>query len=253
MIKLFITDIDGCLTKPFEAPDWELISAIRQLNIKSKRTQEIPPITICTGRPQPYAEAVAQWLDVRFPIVFESSGLYYLKENRIELHEDFSEDAREKVDELKNWLLNNIISSYSGMELEFAKIMDAGLIHTDMKVIDEVVPRIKSFVASHYPDFEVHKTEVSVNTLLKSSNKKKGILQLCKHIGVTPEEVAYIGDSSGDIPALEIVGHAFAPANAHINVKKVEGISICSSSITQAVLDVYRGLIRENEYYTEVG
>lgn len=248
MIKLFVTDIDGCLSVPFETPDWNLITSLRELGSKSKNNDEIPPISICTGRPQPYAEAVAQWLDVTLPIIFESSGLYYPGENRIKLHDDFTDQSREKVQELKDWLLSNIISSYRGMELEFAKIMDAGLIHTDTRTIDKVVPQIKSFVSEHYPEFEVHKTEVSVNTLMKSSNKKRGILQLCNEIGVTPSEVAYIGDSSGDIPALEIVGQAFAPANAHEFVKEVAGITVLSSRVTQAVLDAYQEVIRQNKH-----
>lgn len=247
MIKLFVTDIDGCLSTPFETPDWNLITSLRELSSRSDNNNEIPPISICTGRPQPYAEAVAQWLDVTLPIIFESSGLYYPGENRIKLHEDFTEQSREKVHELKDWLLSNIISSYGGMELEFAKIMDAGLIHPDTSIIDEVVPQIESFVSEHYPEFEVHKTEVSVNTLMKSSNKKKGILQLCSEIGVTPAEVAYIGDSSGDIPALEIVGQTFAPANAHQSVKEIAGISVLSSVVTQAVLDAYQEVIRLNK------
>src|SRR5690625_6841963 len=72
MIKLFVTDLDGCISYPYRTPNWDAIQEIRDLNIASRSNPEIPPLTICTGRPHPYAEAVAQWLDVRLPFVFES-------------------------------------------------------------------------------------------------------------------------------------------------------------------------------------
>src|SRR5690625_6436425 len=75
MIKLFVTDLDGCISYPYRTPNWEAIQEIRDLNIASRSIPEIPPLTICTGRPHPYAEAVAQWLDVRLPLDRKSTRL----------------------------------------------------------------------------------------------------------------------------------------------------------------------------------
>lgn len=246
MIKLFVTDLDGCLSTPFETPDWDLITGIRELNKQSKNRAHIPPITICTGRPRPYAEAVAQWLDITVPIIFESAGLYYPGENRTKFTDDFDRRAEEHVREIKSWITSEIMPDYPGTELEFSKIMDAGLIHTDTNIIEEIVPKIRKFIAAEYPGFEVHKTDVSVNTVLKANNKKRGMLLLCDEFGIEPAEVAYIGDSSGDIPALEVVGHPFAPDNAHGDVKKVDGISVLDCSVTEAVFEVYKRVIEHN-------
>jgi hypothetical protein len=65
MIRLFVVDLDGCISFPFVTPDWEAINVIRDLNIASKHDPSIPPITICTGRPLPYAEAVAAYTTLR--------------------------------------------------------------------------------------------------------------------------------------------------------------------------------------------
>ena len=77
MIKLFVTDLDGCVTDPFITPDWEAFSGIRELNLKSELDPSIPKLSICTGRPMPYAEAMAQILGIRIPFVFESGGGMY--------------------------------------------------------------------------------------------------------------------------------------------------------------------------------
>lgn len=244
MIKLFITDLDGCLTTPFETPDWDKLSEIRRLNQQSQHDIAVPPLTICSGRPMPYVEAVAQWLGVKIPAVFESAGLYELSTNKVTFLPVFDEQAQERIEQLKNWMQREIIDKHPGMILEFTKRMDAGLIHIEKGVIDEVYPRVKEYISEHYPDFEVHKTEVSINILLKGNNKKNGILKLCENMEIEPSQAAYIGDSGGDIPGLEIVGRPFAPANAAEQVKSVS--EVIDAEVTDAVLAAYRNVIESN-------
>ncbi len=50
MIKLFITDLDGCISMPFIPPKWDAIRKIIGLNQQSRTDLKIPPLTICTGR-----------------------------------------------------------------------------------------------------------------------------------------------------------------------------------------------------------
>src|SRR5680860_523773 len=200
MIKLFITDIDGCLSVPFRAPDWGLITQIRELNEQSANEPEIPPLTICSGRPFPYVEAVAQWLAIRLPMVFESAGIYHPLDNKIITNEVFNEDAKHNIAALKTWLKNEIISGEPGMIPEFAKLMDAGLVHPQKEIIQKVLPKVRKYVKANYRNFEVHYTDVSINIVLSKNNKRTGIQDLCTFLELERSEVAYIGDSSGDIP-----------------------------------------------------
>lgn len=244
MIKLFITDLDGCISTPFVAPDWNLLSEIRRLNDQHVNDKAIPPLTICSGRPLPYVEAVAQWLNVKCPAVFESAGICNVEEYDVQFLPVFDTKAEQQVGELKKWLQQEIIPKYPRMILEFTKKMDAGLIHTEKEVIDDAYPTIKNYVAAHYPVFEVHKTEVSVNIILADNNKENGILRLCELLDIHPHEVAYIGDSSGDIPGLKIVGQPYAPGNAVAAVKEhAEALDV---EVTEAVLEAYNRIIQKN-------
>lgn len=245
MIKLFITDLDGCLTKPFSAPDWNLLSEIRKLNWQSKSDNCIPPLSICSGRPMPYVEAVAQWLNIDIPVVFENAGLYMLSSNSPSFAAVFDDEAEREVADLKKWLQSEIIPGFDGMELEFTKKMDAGLIHLDRSVIEEAYAVVSEYVQDHYPLFEVHMTDVSINIILKENNKKRGIQMLCDQLELDPGEVAYIGDSSGDIPGLSLVGHPYAPSNAAESVKKVA--EVIDLPVTKAVLEVYNRVVKYNE------
>lgn len=245
MIKLFVTDLDGCITIPFEPPAWDLITKIRDLNRESAEDSSIPPLSICSGRPYPYVEAVAQWLDIRIPVIFESGGMYDMNSNYFFEDGAFDEKAHKDVNEMKQWLRDEILPQYPEGALEFAKLMDAGFIHPRVEAIDETFPVVKEHVDEHYPEFEVHRTDVSVNIILSKNNKRAGILKLCDHLRIEAGEVAYIGDSGGDIPALEIVGHSFSPANAVEAVKKVVDQPL-DTRVTGAVLEAYRHVIGMN-------
>ncbi len=245
MIKLFISDIDGCLSRPFKTPDWELLSQLRRLNQQSMNDMAVPPLSICSGRPFPYVEAVAQWLGVDQPVVFESAGIYELETNRIDFLPAFDDEAEQQVEKLKSWLREELVPEYPGLIIEFTKRMDAGVIHLDKSIIEEIYPKVVGYVEEHYPRFEVHYTDVSINIILAKNNKRNGILELCEVLDLNPREVAYIGDSSGDIPGLKIVGRSFAPANASEDVK-AEAEVVLDKKVTEAVLMAYRQVIQEN-------
>lgn len=249
MIKLFVTDLDGCISYPYRTPNWEAIQEIRELNIASRTNPEIPPLTICTGRPHPYAEAVAQWLDVRLPFVFESAGLYHWDGNRVETGLANLEEALEPIREMKVWLGREIVPRFPSANVEFSKLMDAGIVTPDKEAIKTIIPIVREKLASDFPQLEMHTTDVSVNILMPGNNKYQGMKLIARSQNVTFDEIAYIGDTGGDIPALEVVKMAFAPSNATRGVKDVS-INL-EQNTTEAVLEAYRRIIAHNESLTE--
>ncbi len=246
MIKLFITDLDGCISHPFVSPDWDAIAEIRALNIRSREEKHIPPITICSGRPFPYVEAVGQWLRVDKPMVFESGGgMYDMKKNSISWNPFFDDKARAAVSEIKKWMEQSILNKYEGTYPEFAKFTDAGLVNPDPSKIDLMHKEVKDFIGDKYPDFEIHVTDVSINVILSKANKGQGIRNLCDILEIEPKECAYIGDTGGDIPGLEIVGKSFAPSNARPYVKEM--VQTVTEEATQGVLQAYKEVIAHNK------
>ena len=58
--------------------------------------------------------------------------------------------------------------------------------------------------------------ELSITHVYQGSHDKRASLRaLCQILGIDAEEVAYMGDDLPDLPALNLVGLAVAPANAH--------------------------------------
>lgn len=245
MIKLFITDLDGCMSMPFELPNWEALNEIRALNELSQSDPTVPPITICTGRPLPYAEAIHQWMGMRLPFLFESGGgMYDAQSNSLTWHSLFTEKRLEDIQSVKDFLQKECVSNFDETIPEFAKHTDAGLINPDPKKIEAMLPLVESFVQEKYSNLEVHYTDVSINVISKATNKGEGIKMLCKQLGLGLHETAYIGDTGGDVPALKIVGKAFAPSNAKEVAKHVA--EVAPFEATEAVLYAYKKVIEFN-------
>jgi len=245
MIKLFVLDLDGCVSEPYVTPDWKALTKIRELNQKSRTEEAIPPVTICTGRPLPYAEAVAQWLDIRLPFVFESAGLFDLENSRVVTGLDGSkEEGIKGIREMKRWIRDEILPEFPKSMLEFTKMMDAGVISPASNEISDIYEKVMEVTRSYYPGLEVHRTEVSVNILIRGNNKYRGVELLGERLDVKFEKMAYIGDSEGDIPALEVISRPYAPSNAIERVKQIAEVIPFRS--TRAVLEAYRRIIRKN-------
>lgn len=267
MITLFVADIDGCLTHPFETPDWTSLGHIRALVEASEQDPSIPPMTLCTGRPLPYAESVAQWLGIRRPFVFESAGLFRWEDHRIltglpslkdpsmvteddttvlRLEEVYRSPLLEPVLHMKQWLTRTLLPKHAGAVLEFTKLMDAGVVCPNPETIRSIHAEILDYLKGSDLPVEVHATDISVNVLLSGNNKRMGLTLLSRELGIPVRQMAYIGDSSGDVPALNIVGMPFAPSNAADIVKAVPGVAVLDHPVTEAVLEAYQRVIDFN-------
>lgn len=244
MIKLFVTDLDGCISFPFQAPVWDNVSQIRKLNEASRFDKTIPALSICTGRPYPYAEAVAQWLNVDIPFVFESAGLYLWNGNYIKTALKNEKEDLLPISELRNWIQTEVLPAFPSAAVEFTKKFDAGVVAPEKSVIDAIHVLIRKKVEVSYPALEIHITDVSVNVLLGGNNKLQGMKLLAEELNITLDEIAYIGDTGGDIPALKEVKIAFCPSNATRAVKNVS--KEMNGKTSEAVLAAYKEVIQYN-------
>lgn len=244
MIKLFVTDLDGCISFPFQSPVWENMTQIRKLNEESRSDKTVPALTICTGRPYPYAEAVAQWLNIDIPFVFESAGLYLWSGNFIKNALKDEKNDLLPINELRSWIQDEVLPAFPSAAIEFTKKMDAGVVAPEKSVIDQIHTRIKERVEGSYPMLEIHITDVSVNVLISGNNKLQGMKLLAEELDITLDEIAYIGDTGGDIPALKEVKMAFSPSNATRAVKEVS--KEMKGKTSDAVLAAYKEIIEYN-------
>ncbi|MGB1285816.1 MAG: hypothetical protein ACPG7F_04715, partial [Aggregatilineales bacterium] len=78
-IKLVVLDIDGIFTMgEAQTLDLTLLSRLAELNRRAKIDTQLPAVTLNTGRPSAYVEAIMQAIGGWQPALYESgAGLYF--------------------------------------------------------------------------------------------------------------------------------------------------------------------------------
>jgi len=81
---------------------------------------------------------------------------------------------------------------------------------------------------------------------MSDANKGSAFRWLAELCGLPLHEMAYIGDSTGDLPALEQAGMKFTPANGIDALKQLPDVITTKSSSTRAVAEAYEIIIAKN-------
>ena len=245
-IEYFIVDLDGCVSEPFTSPNWHLISQLRELSDRSINDPDIPQLTICTGRPAPYTEAVGQWLNVQLPVIFESgAGMLNLNNQQLLWNPALPNHAKQVIDKVMHFI-TDLNKDFANIHPEISKQMDAGFTSDDTELISHLLPIFTDYVMQHCPELEVHSTPISMSALWPQANKGAGLHWLCEHLQTQASAIAYIGDTSGDIPAMKYASISFAPANANKENKQLAD-KVTTGSATAGVLEAWLNLIQHNK------
>ncbi|MFB6099328.1 MAG: HAD family hydrolase [Salinibacter sp.] len=244
MVKLFVTDIDGCLAEPYEAYDLEGVAALRR---HAKREDEAAPaLSICSGRSYPYVEAMTQALALTTPVLFEAGGGRFDPVAAQTTWSPALTDAVEaKLKTVERWFLTECIPGTS-ISLDHAKRTQTGVVSPELDEILEVRSRAEQFVAEEAPGLHVFSTDISVDVVPPGITKKDGLEWLAAHLGVDLDDIAYIGDTDSDLKALKSVGLSFAPANATEEVRsRVDHVT--DGAVLEGTLEAYRYCRAQNE------
>jgi len=245
-IKYFVLDLDGCVSEPFKSPDWTLLSQLRELSDLSHSDPHIPQLSICTGRPAPYTEAVGQWLNIQLPVIFEAgAGMLDLKTQNVLFNPALPEDALPIINIMMQYI-QDLKQRYPQIQPETSKTLDAAFTCEDQALILELLPEFSEYVATHCPRLCVHATDISISALWPQANKGSGLRWLCDQLDTSLEQVAFIGDTSADVPAIELAAIGFTPKNGKaINQQKADIVT--KSEYTQSVIDAWQQLIAHNK------
>jgi len=244
-IDVFFVDIDGCISEPFIAPEWEKLTELRVLSELSHRDNNVPRLCLCTGRPAPYAEAVCQWLDVREQAIFEmGAGILDVATQGVRYHPALPEQHLVVTDVVREYF-QSLSQQYSEIHREVAKQVGVGITCSNKALVIELLPLVTQFVTNFCPELEVHHTDISIEAVWPIATKGEGIRWFCKEHNIELTKTAFIGDSSADISAINTVAFGFAPNNGHPSVKQAADY-VMEVSVTEAVVDAWSMLTKHN-------
>ena len=222
-IKWIISDIDGCLS-PDESVPWDLErfwDLARLVRAASAGQNTLAPMTLCTGRPQPYVEVLMKILDLRAPAICENGAVIYtLHDNHARFGPGVNEEKILGLRQVRGYIETELLEEFPDALLQFGKEAQISVFSERPGDFPEMKRRVERFnEARKGPDLVINWSPCYLNISLAGVDKGSTLAALLDELGVSREEVAGIGDSEGDLPLRDAVGFFACPANAQPSVK----------------------------------
>ncbi len=214
-IKLIVLDVDGVIsvgeTHPF-SPD--LFRRLANLNRRARQGELLPAVTLNTGRPSPYVEAVMQAIDGWQPALYETGAGMYLPVTYqfkaspwlTPAHQALLRRAVEQLDES--------LVRPGRAYWQPGKSVCYSLLAEPPFEVPELLAQAQAVIAAISDELVVSRAGVTVNIYPAGINKGTGLEWLARTVGLEPAEMAGVGDSKADLDFLRHVGWPAAPANA---------------------------------------
>jgi hydroxymethylpyrimidine pyrophosphatase-like HAD family hydrolase len=239
-LELVICDVDGCLTPETSEPfDLERLGQVAKYNRRASQGDDSPPLTVCTGRPEPFAEAMCRLIgNQSIPAVAENGAwLYFPATNRYArdpaIQREHLDVVYQAAIELERRLANRGVAQQPG------KTASVTLYHPDSAYLQDLLPEVREIVRERGWPLRVTMTWLYINCDLEHVSKATGIRRLFAATGLRPEHTLGIGDTTSDLAMADIVGAFACPANAKDEVK-ARAHYISARKEVEGVLDILR-------------
>lgn len=217
---IIISDIDGCIAPESAGPmDAGKLARVAAYNIAAAQHRDRPMITLCSGRPQPYAEALSRMIaNVSVPIICEMGvWLYDPRENAFLFDPAISSDDMRRIQACETWVRETLCPQ--GVVIQPGKTASVSLWHKDTALLMRLKPQIEATIAREGWQMRVANTVAWINIELQHVSKASGITRLLNMTQTPKQRLAGIGDTMGDMAIREAVSFFACPANADDKLK----------------------------------
>ncbi len=222
-ILLIVTDVDGCLTEErATAFNMANFTWLRDYNAKAQAGEShFAPLTLCTGRPQPYVEALVKMLNITLPSISENGGiLYELKTNRYTYLAGDSGKGDGHLLKLKKKISQELLPKIE-TSIQPGKETHLTLISPDHPTIEKVRHLLQRDFREDLNGYLLTISENCINIVPQHFDKGTALLKLSELLQIPPQNMAGIGDTEADMAFMKLVGYPMCPANAVPAVKSI--------------------------------
>lgn len=233
-LDIVLLDIDGCVTEETFSPYSDDISVLRQQFYNHKYNEYWPEIIFCTGRPQPYTEALMRYFDVNIAIC-EGGAMIYKRGDNPEFV-DITNIQIKEISTLRYLLLKYVLPRFDGLAYLPGKDCQISLYFAGCTTpVSEIIQYINRYTKDK---FDVSTTKHTININIKGMSKANAIKRLYELRGITGDDVLGIGDTIGDMAIRENCRVFACPSNA---IPKIQEVSdyVSKLPITMGVYDIF--------------
>lgn len=241
---LVICDIDGCLVSELQKPfDLASLSAIRRHNELAMERGDRPLVTVCSGRPQPFAESICRLIgNLHMPGVCENGvWVYHPGTNEYVMDPAITPAHLEAVRELSRWA--RLEWGARGVTEQPGKAASVTLYHPDTALLtSQVQPAVRAQCEAMCWPFRVSMTWHYINCDLQHVSKGSGLDRMLAGLGIPKPRLAGIGDTTGDLCIAQRVAHFACPANAAPAIKE-HAHMVAGKSEAEGVVEILASLV----------
>ncbi|MDX2148649.1 MAG: HAD hydrolase family protein [Planctomycetota bacterium] len=233
-----ICDIDGCLGPESTAPlDLSALGRVARHNARAEGERDRPVVTVCSGRPLPYAEAILRAIACTSLACVCENGVWLFdpRENAFLMDPAITHEHRDWVHAAQEWILEDL--GPSGVVIQPGKAASISLWHADTAYLFSLMPRLRERFAREGWKFRVSNTVAWINLDLEHVSKATGIARLLARAGLRRERLVGVGDSMSDLAIRESVAFFACPANAAPELKP-HADYVSAASEVAGVLDI---------------
>ncbi len=244
--KLIVTDIDGCIGlgegRPYEL---ETLARLARMNRAAQQGERAPAVTLCTGRPAAYVDAMMQVIDGFLPAVYENgAGLYFPENYRFVWNHAIPASARKTIAQARELIEAEVVQPGIGY-LQPGKEMSITMLAMPGYSLDQVGRAARAALDGWNLPCNVEVSVTTVEIRLGGLDKGAGVKWLASETAIPLAEMVGVGDARGDLVFLDLLGAAAAPANADAEVRaRVDYVS---------PYEYGRGLLDIIEYFMSSG
>lgn len=222
-IRAVFLDLEGCVTPASGGTvAWELWQ-MERLRIQMDRFKPGLRVCLCTGRQAPYVEAVIQALGLlhELPHIVENGAILYYANTKAWETSPLLDGA--KLDALLR--IRPFLVEWTrdlGGQVELGKEFSLSLNPPPSVTIEAFFRDVVDIISDceYGPDIlHLAHSKSAVDITPAGVNKGSAIAHWIELVGHPADQLAAIGDTPGDFPALETVGMPMCPANATKEVK----------------------------------
>jgi len=234
---IIFCDIDGCLNDGKHIGfDLDALAEVRQ-RIRALNDRGVI-LSLCTGRPQPYAEAMAQVLDLHTPIVCEHGAMVFDPKTE-QVFPMLAPHGQQEIAALRRHL-KTIVGVENNHTFEPGN--EFGLCITGPGIIGcsyDEIRMIKDEYLAKCPGFDINWafSNCAIDISPKGIGKQSGAAWVLDRLGIKQSATYAIGDSAGDLGVLSFVNHSLCPANAAQKVRDICDFT-AKESTTRGVVEI---------------
>jgi hydroxymethylpyrimidine pyrophosphatase-like HAD family hydrolase len=251
LIRAAVIDVDGVLLpKQFGQPlDLESLRQISEISKKFMNDPAIPMIVLNTGRDLNHTELMAKILDAFHYFIIEAGAALvsvHGAQINYKFHPSITNESLKKFDALR--------SSFLDAHPQYRKYFQVGkqymisfLFDVDDAMKGKCAVDIKKFIGKAYP-FVVDEGHNFINISFPSVNKGAGLELLFQgNTELTRDNIAGIGDSTGDWDFLKLCAFSACPANGSDFLKEHCNY-VASGFEARGTLEILHYIIERNRH-----